>query len=651
MCWQKVDLVRDATMNTFNNNMTAMKKSDPELHKRLLDYGKYKNTTVQKTPSGFITMSYNYNGNTGHFCSTDNPNNEAITFWNDKGQSERCVGIMVFLGLGLGYHLFEFIKKPRMAWANILVIEKDIECLLRVLRCGDISKALSSNRIKFIVGVPEDDLSNSLTKYFMSQNTIIFSKAIEPIFFKPVFNPHKMYYRITMKLIKFAILNVLMVYGNDPRDSMIGLVNMIRNLDRITENPGVNQLYGKFKGKPAIIVSSGPSLTESLDLLKEANKKVFVICVDGSLKTLLNHGIYPDMVCTQERGPSHKRLFDVDSEYPYLPNTWMVACPVQDPVCYDVYPGPQLVVYRNLAHFKWLGIDKGIETSGASVSHLAFLVAKSMGCDPIVLLGQDLAYGKKGETHESGAGEVAESFQRVYAKGPSMTVEGNSGKGVETTPKWHQFKSTFEMYMSEYSGRCINAIGDKGAKIQGTEIMTFKQVLDDILINDFDTTQAIRNNIKIPTKQEAKVQIEKVIDKAHLALKEFDSDISECEAFLKRVNHFSKRARENFHEIGSEALEMIKRCQWKRQELFKDGRAVNMLAMHVIQSYIINLEMQGVETAQRCDNMTLSRIRMVELYGESFRIVADMIRCVKKTLKEEIRNWRDGKDGCERYNI
>ena len=69
-------------------------------------------------------------------------------------------------------------------------------------------------------------------------------------------------------------------FGNDPYDSLIGIENMLANLDEIISNPGINLLYNKFAGKPAIVVATGPSLNKNKHLLKGMENKALIVAAD-----------------------------------------------------------------------------------------------------------------------------------------------------------------------------------------------------------------------------------------------------------------------------------------------------------------------------------------------------------------------------------
>ncbi|EOH7148894.1 6-hydroxymethylpterin diphosphokinase MptE-like protein, partial [Campylobacter coli] len=78
---------------------------------------------------------------------------------------------------------------------------------------------------------------------------------------------------------------------------------LVYNLPQMITHPTYKELLNKRKGlsKTAIIVSTGPSLTKQLPLLKKYQNKATIFCADSSYPILAKHNIKPDYVCMLER--------------------------------------------------------------------------------------------------------------------------------------------------------------------------------------------------------------------------------------------------------------------------------------------------------------------------------------------------------------
>ncbi|MEE6616748.1 6-hydroxymethylpterin diphosphokinase MptE-like protein, partial [Campylobacter coli] len=81
-------------------------------------------------------------------------------------------------------------------------------------------------------------------------------------------------------------------------DALQGIEQFVYNLPQMITHPSYKELLSKRKGisDTAIIVSTGPSLTKQLPLLKKYASKATIFCADSSYPILAKHGIKPDYV-------------------------------------------------------------------------------------------------------------------------------------------------------------------------------------------------------------------------------------------------------------------------------------------------------------------------------------------------------------------
>ena len=87
------------------------------------------------------------------------------------------------------------------------------------------------------------------------------------------------------------------------------------NIPAIIHHPGAIRLKDLFKGRPAIIVSAGPSLEKNCHLLRKAKGRALIIAVDVVVPTLLPAGILPDLVVALE---ANRKLYLAFQDNPLL---------------------------------------------------------------------------------------------------------------------------------------------------------------------------------------------------------------------------------------------------------------------------------------------------------------------------------------------
>jgi Protein of unknown function DUF115 len=158
-------------------------------------------------------------------------------------------------------------------------------------------------------------------------------------------------------------------------------------------------LKGEYAGVPAFIVGAGPSLAKNVERLREAGQKGIVFAVDVSGKVLDGRGIEPHvLVCLEALNLSaHMKGLS------YIDRVVRAFSMTSHPDGFRMAGGPLLPFFESLASFAPIEDLVGVPGAvvGGSVSTVAFSLAEQLGCSPIVLVGQDLAY-TDGRTHAAG---------------------------------------------------------------------------------------------------------------------------------------------------------------------------------------------------------------------------------------------------------
>ncbi|MGB9667615.1 MAG: motility associated factor glycosyltransferase family protein [Thermosulfidibacteraceae bacterium] len=602
---------------------------------RLIKKAKVPNVKVINDPvTGNINAVLEIDGKRIMVHSED-PNFEASSIVNKP--ENRYPIFLVFLGLGLGYYPLAFLKKKGQFIKYMLIVEKDPGWLKFVLQNIDISLLLLHPGCDLMVGIGEEEAYPFLRSYMDNPwDKICYAKVVKIIFHEPSIAMYKEYYTHIIRALRDAIKETLLFYGNDPNDSLIGLDNVIKNIPNIILNPGVKDLKEAFKNKPAICVATGPSLNKNIDLLKEVQDRAIIICCDASLKPLLSRGIRPHIVTSLERVPQVVPFFE-GIPHEELKNTWLASCPVVVPEVYETYKGPHIITYRKFAHFEWLGIDKGMLPIGPSSANMNFKIAEYMGCNPIVLVGQDLAFAETGESHAEGS---VYGSRAVKPQEGAFFVPGNYTEKVLTTPVWYMFLKHFEYDIANYKGLCINAT-EGGARIAGTRIMTLKEVIDNFLGGQMEIVETIRNRLKTPSLEEAKKDLER-----------FRKTIEETEEFVNNLlNDFGllkKKIEEYNTEIVRPILErdlnMLKNKEIEvTKSLLREIEEVKMkyithrifylFLMHVVQPYFISSTVEFNAIYEKYDNINFAYIEIVSKHAEWFNVMIKLVEITGKRLE------------------
>jgi hypothetical protein len=249
--------------------------------------------------------------------------------------------------------------------------------------------------------------------------------------------------------------------------------NFIENIPSIIRSPGVKDLKDIFAGRPAIVVSAGPSLEKNIHLLKKAKGKAVIIAVDPVLTTLVPAGIIPDIVVAIDPSPENIKVFEGNPLLKAIPFVCLMQY-TKDIV--RMYPGPIFMnsVPGNIV-YQWLKDyweEKGyIETFGGSVAHLAFATAQYVGAKAICFVGQDLSFERK--FHAVDISDIFASFHEKDAPDPTkgaVEVLDIFGDKISTIPSLLVFRTSFEDRIRHFDGTVVNCT-EGGLHIEGTKDM------------------------------------------------------------------------------------------------------------------------------------------------------------------------------------
>lgn len=456
--------------------------------------------------------------------------------------------VLFFYGFGNG--MFYKALCENKNHKHIIVFEDELEILALALHLFDFSKELKNE--KLILFHTPNITTAQLTTLFMyeyiQKSVKIFNLFIHSDFYLK-FYTHQIQ-ELNKKLIE-NIRFIVLAKGNDPYDSIIGIKHMLNNLPKLL-NHGIFQNFlkeRKQKVKNAIIVSTGPSLTKQLPLLKKYANKATIFCADSAYPILAKHDIKPDYVCMLERDDIVSKCFDNDFKEFDKGILFILASVVHKEVIeflernnreYMLAHRPlHFAVSLNLKEFGYIGV-------GASVANMAYELAASLRHENIIFIGQDLAYAEDGSSHPR---EHIYGNEGEKIRGEVYTLAYGGEKQVRTQLTWNLFRQAFEKDIFWAKEKLkINTYNctQGGARIEGTIEKPFKEVCETLLKEDlekpFDKPKILENNeIKNKFLQTQKLliknveQSEKFIKKCQNKLKKLDFELSKSQLNLQAL--------------------------------------------------------------------------------------------------------------------
>mgnify|MGYP001599700525 FL=1 len=253
--------------------------------------------------------------------------------------------------------------------------------------------------------------------------------------------------------------------------------NVLRNLPALSRAGSVVEGFDAFKGVPALLVAAGPSLHAQLPLLQSAKGHALVIATQTTNRLFEKIGFKPDLVMSFDGGyPNFHEHFDgVD-----LGDVPLVFDPVTHWEAVAAWRGPKVGMLVHPAN-QWLEDKLGVSLtglwSGPSISCTMMHAAWRFGCEPLIFVGQDMAYGRGGRKHISGT-HASESWDSdVTLEQVVALVEDQSGGHLLTNGAMLTFLHWIEEVIRNLPDcpTVVNASG--GARISGTLEVSLEDAL------------------------------------------------------------------------------------------------------------------------------------------------------------------------------
>ncbi len=481
--------------------------------------------------------------------STRDPEKEANR-WADAKTPQEPVYNLIILGAGLWYHVWALVFRLQGTLENLVIIEQSDAVTRKAFDVRDLTPIVANKNTRLLV-----DPSPSETRQMMNELLTTFSlDGVLVAEHEPSVGCAPEFYQSTRKIIDESLEAGEILLRTKVHTGGLIQENLVRNLPIVFSTPSAGPFQGILQAIPAFIVAAGPSLDRNRSELARIGNRGAIFAVDTTYPILRRDGVRSHISVTADPSPYNLAHF---SDFPDLDDTTLFFAPS---VYWEVLRKVEgrkvslpLPFSKTLNLFPTaFGAPLYMKT-GLNVAQTALNLASYLGCDPIVFVGLDLSFAADGGgTHASGAalrrtiskssspgkmvvellgdGPKTEEFEPVY-------VAGNEGGEVPTSKFWLSYLRSIEQDVAACPARCINAT-EGGARIEGTEIMSLVQTVDEICFFDADITERLHGTVStfIPPDpyelttfwQEAEETLDMGLDKA----KEGQSVINELDQRL-----------------------------------------------------------------------------------------------------------------------
>lgn len=460
---------------------------------------------LEKTKTGDYTFKYNGR----YFHSSYDP-------WKEANQQVEAIlkskFDWVFLfGMGCSYIPRLLMEKGK---EKIIVYEPRLEILKAVLSAVDLKDVLSKD--SFYLCHTLNNLGDTVRNYTEGMEDLL-------VYYTP---PYKQAFSEELRAFTSRVQNAYVTNKVLIKTELTSRVmwndNYLANLKHLAKYMAIDALQGKFKDTPLVIVGAGPSLKKNVHLLKDIKDKAVIIAAITAYKPLLNFGVIPHFLIasekidlaeyfTNEKEDKEIRLILGDLSHPN-----MFTRDVKGKfVFYDQY------VNLSAQQMKLWG-SCYFPSSGGSVTTTAIDMGIMFGCNPIIFIGQDLAFGDgkgyvDGTVYKEKSIVIDKEKGLVKVDGDYMSLagihdtkyvqehnvlwlKGLDGEWVASKYDWVTFHQWFENYMvwlkKEHPAEIVVNATEGGAYIEGMEHIKLIEAIEKYNINKQTSIEDIISNVE-----------------------------------------------------------------------------------------------------------------------------------------------------------
>lgn len=475
------------------DNILYLKKHDPDLLAWLRDDDTNKDGLIlksEKTKNGSNeTLSIEKQGQRSYLHSKYDPIREAQAIIDQLTRENPQIDQhhVIFWGLGLGYHLEEFIKRYPVVDFSLFEPSKTI--FREYLNNRSLSK-FSSRTLK-LVQCGNDEAS--ILKYFNDLLNKVNKEIIicELPSYQKVFQVERALFFEQLKSAAQIKKNALSI---DYVFKKRWILNSVMNFSEVLKTPNIlMENNGCFKNQRAILIAAGPSLDleiENLRRIKE-EKLAYLFSVGSAINTLIEKGIYPDAMCTYDPQGINQNVFEkiYQSEIVTIPMIFGTSVGFET---LKRYQGPKFHMITSQDTVSKYFLETHDQqalltvTDAPSIAVMTLDLLQKLGFKKIILVGQNLAF--KDEVY--------------YASGIDYGTHGNNnrtvglfevmdvtGKTVLTNESLNRMRKELEGRIAQSDTPVINtSVG--GAEIKGTNFQRLEEIMKNMAvpfgINAFD---------------------------------------------------------------------------------------------------------------------------------------------------------------------
>lgn len=507
------------------------------------------NYEIEKSKDGLPILRVDKDGKKIYIGSKYNMKSEIEKFLNAFDDAYSDDAVLLVYGFGTGEHI-KFLRN-RYSKNKILVFEPNLKLNEYISK----NQILKDDNLK-VISCEIDELAANIEGCINSINL----NLSEINCFS---NYNKVYieeYSEFLVEIKRCFVNIIVDKNTRREYSRRWFETLMNNLPYIVEGVPAEVYENKYKDKPVVIVSAGPSLEKNIDELKKIDKDMLILTGGRTLRSLIDKGIDIDLLAVID---PNEVSYLLCKDYIEDLNKPLLFYEGSSDKVVAAHKGQKLFFTYNDFIKDIAEFDMKELKAGGSIAHVLTAYAIMLGCNPIIFIGQDLAY-----TNEKSHATIAQNRDgkkgfKELKRDDDIYIEGIDGNPIRTSLALNEYRRALEVMINDNKDNAmfINAT-EGGAKIKGTIQMTLKEAIEKykaekfVYFEPYDYKVNMKENA-LEALKESKETIEGMISSYKKALRYLDDlrviyktkNISKINSIIGKIDKIDEDVSANYGKI------------------------------------------------------------------------------------------------------
>lgn len=277
--------------------------------------------------------------------------------------------------------------------------------------------------------------------------------------------------------------------------------NFYPNLLELPKAYWGNGLFNCFSQVPAIICGAGPSLNKNIHLLSELNERALIFAGGSALNALIPKKIIPHFgVAIDPNIDQYSRVVATQQyKIPFFYHNRLFH------EALTAITGPLLFLNGEGGYDlpdwfeKQLGIEGEKLDGGHNVVNFSLQIARALGCNPIIIIGTDLAFTNDEYYAEGIASHLNLTKEEVNIHNPEVPVivrEDIYGKPIQTLWKWISESEWISNFAELHPELTILNCTEGGLGFKGIPNHSLAEIMEKLLNQPRIEIAAIDENIE-----------------------------------------------------------------------------------------------------------------------------------------------------------